>query len=73
MLDKPSRAEALVMHVLHDWETLPLEQMTEHLPELSWSELFHAVDRLSRRGEVVLRRRGFAYHLSLPSLNGVSA
>lgn len=73
MLHEPSRAEALILHVLHEWDSLPLEQMTEQLPELSWSELFHAVDRLSRRGEVVLRRSGFVYHLSLPSLNGVSA
>jgi len=30
---------------------------------LSWSELFHAVDSLSRRGAIVLKRHGFDYEL----------
>jgi hypothetical protein len=71
MHHQPSRAETLVLHTLYECGSLPLEHMTERIPELSWSEVFHAVDRLSRKGEVVLRRRGFAYHLSLPALSQV--
>lgn len=38
-------------------------RVVERLPELSWSEVFHAVDTLSRQGVITFRRRGFEYEL----------
>ena len=73
MHHQSSRAEALVLQTLYESGSLALEHMTERIPELSWSEVFHAVDRLSRKGEIVLRRHCFSYHLSLPALSHVSA
>ena len=73
MHHQSSRAEALVLQILNECRSLALEHMTERIPELSWSEVFHAIDRLSRKGDIVLRRRGFSYHLSLPALSHVSA
>ena len=55
--------ESLVLHVLHSADSLTMEQMIEQLPQLSWSELFHTVDALSRRGAIILRRRGFECEL----------
>ena len=33
------------------------------LPELSWNQVFKTVDELSRRGEIILFRRGFEYEI----------
>lgn len=60
---RPRVQEALVLELLQSADTLTLEQAIESLPELSWSELFHAVDALSRRGAITVRRRGFEYEL----------
>ena len=55
--------ESLVLDVLRSADSLTMEQMIEQLPQVSWSELFHTVDALSRRGAIILRRRGFEYEL----------
>jgi hypothetical protein len=34
------------------------------LPEMRWNQVFAAIDKLSRRGEIALRRRGFNYELA---------
>ena len=68
-----SRSEGLILDALQGGKPILLEQITERIPELSWNELFQAVDTLSRRGDLVLRRRGFAYYLSLPRMSHVSA
>jgi hypothetical protein len=73
MLPQPSRSETLVLDALQGRDPIPLEQITEWIPELSWNELFQAVDALSRRGDLILRRKGFAYYLSLPNLSRLSA
>jgi hypothetical protein len=73
MSTSSSRSETLILDALQGGELILLEHITERLPELSWNELFHAVDTLSRRGDLVLRRRGFAYYLSLPCTSQVSA
>ncbi len=56
--------EALVMTLLERERALRLDQLADRLPELSWSQVFGAVDSLSRRGAIRLRRRGFEYELS---------
>ena len=59
-----SPQETLVLQVLESGDVLTLEQVIECLPQLSWSQLFHVVDSLSRRGDIRLRRRGFQYELA---------
>ncbi|WP_447980522.1 hypothetical protein [Candidatus Nitrospira bockiana] len=66
MLAEAVDPQRLILSVLQDVETVTLEDLVEFLPELTWNTLFQAVDVLSRQGAIVLRRRGFAYHLSLP-------
>ena len=68
-----SRSERLVLDTLQSPRSMAMEEMTKRIPELSWNELFHAVDSLSRRGEVILRREGFVYHLSLPRMANAPA
>ncbi|MBM4134478.1 MAG: hypothetical protein FJ245_11995 [Nitrospira sp.] len=58
-----SKNEALVLERLDRAGCLTIEQLAAELPELTWSELFHTIDSLSRSGAVLLRRKGFAYEL----------
>jgi hypothetical protein len=65
MPDQLTRHEALVLDVLFMADIRSMDELIQKLPELSWNELFLAVDRLSRRGAISLQRRGFDYDLSL--------
>ncbi len=56
-------SELLILTALSDTESITIEELAAKLPELSWSQLFQAIDTLSRRNAIVLRRRGFAYDL----------
>ena len=73
MFQQSSRSEDLVLQTLQINEALSLEQITERVPDLSWNDLFHAVDRLSRRGDLILQRRGFAYYVSLSRMSCLPA
>ena len=73
MFQQLSRSEDLVLNALRINEALSLEQITERVPDLNWNDVFHAVDALSRRGVLILQRKGFAYYVSLPRLSCVSA
>lgn len=47
-----------------------LDNLVTHLPNHQWSEIFVAVDRMSRDGRLVLRRiPQSGYQVSLPSPN----
>lgn len=64
-----SRGDALMLALLASCAGKPqtLENLAAQLPEVSWAELFQAVDRLSRGGHIVLTRQGFSYLLIYPS------
>lgn len=66
MTTHTSRPEALLLDLLQSSEFLTIEQAATRLPEVSWCELFHAVDALSRRRAIILRRSGYDYLLSYP-------
>jgi hypothetical protein len=42
-------------------ERYTVEEILDQVPELSWAQLFLAIDSLSRRGDVELRRQEFTY------------
>jgi hypothetical protein len=55
--------EWLVLELLRsDDHSLKFDEIIEQLPELTWNQVFLAVDSLSRRGEIVLTRHGFDYY-----------
>lgn len=56
-------SELLILDLLRGRRSLTLEQVVALLPELSWNQVFKTVDELSRRGEIILLRRGFQYEL----------
>lgn len=74
MFDSPSHSlpssiqETLILCALRTGESVTIEQVINLLPELTWNEVFGAVDRLSRKGAISLRRRGFTYQLNLARL-----
>lgn len=50
-----------------------VEEILDQVPELSWAQLFLAIDSLSRRGNVELRRQEFTYTVRrvTSSVNGM--
>lgn len=58
-----SISEYLILDLVGMRQSLTLEQVVTLLPELSWNQVFKTVDELSRRGEIVLLRRGFNYEV----------
>lgn len=71
MAMKISFPEALVLNVLHSDGPLTMEELLGKLSQLSWNQVFCAVDALSRNGKLQLRRTNFDFELDLPIL-GVS-
>lgn len=62
-----SSHEGLILNVLRSGDASTMEQVKLLLPQLSWWELFRAVDALSRRGDIILRRKGIDYKLQAGS------
>jgi hypothetical protein len=50
--------EDLVIDIVHRAHTCDLEEVTRQCPNLTWNQVFLAVDRLSRNGEILLMPRG---------------
>lgn len=56
-------SECRVLELLHGRKSLTLEQVVTLLPELSWNQVFKTIDELSRRGKIILLRRGVDYEI----------
>ena len=54
--DKQPPVEQRIVATLHAGGTKTLEQLAAELPDVSWPQVFLAIDRLSRSGRVVLHR-----------------
>jgi hypothetical protein len=50
--------EKQIIDVMHYSGSCDLEEVTHQCPNLTWNQVFLAVDRLSRRGEIKLMPRG---------------
>ncbi len=59
--------EEQVIDVLHRTHACDLEEVTRQSANLTWNQVFLAVDRLSRSGEIMLMPRGRGmYTLTFP-------
>ena len=56
--------ESLILDLVRVRKSLTLEQLITLLPELTWNQVFRTVDELSRRGAIILLRKGFQYELA---------
>jgi hypothetical protein len=64
--DSPFRLntpESHLLNLLRDGGAHTVEELLNEAPEFSWAQLFVAMDSLSRRGMIELRRAGFTYWL----------
>lgn len=43
-----------ILHTVRGMPDCSLDELTDRLPDLSWSEVFLEVDRLSRSGQLIL-------------------
>ena len=60
--------EEAVIEMVQKTSTCSLDDVVTYLPNFSWSEVFSAVDRMSRDGRLLLRQTGYsAYQISLGS------
>jgi hypothetical protein len=65
MLDQQPLREDLVLRLLEcSSGPLTFDEVTARLPQMSWNQVFLALDSLSRRGGVILRRREYGYEVS---------
>ena len=55
--------ECIILAHLEEWTVIGLDTLVRLLPDYSWTQIFHAVDRLARRGGITLRRHGSEYTL----------
>ncbi|MFO0708030.1 MAG: hypothetical protein U0412_14385 [Nitrospira sp.] len=61
--DSLSAIEADILDQVEEQTVIDLDALVAFLPQYSWSQVFHAVDRLARRGGVTLRRYRSDYSL----------
>jgi hypothetical protein len=63
---KRDALEAIILAELGRGDAVTMDQLMLRLPGLTWGEMFFALDALSRRGEIMMRRRGFEYEVCTP-------
>ena len=51
----------VILDRLREGRRFTVEELLDEVPELSWVQLFLAIDVLSRQGAIELRRQGFTY------------
>ena len=55
--------ETDILDCINTEAVIGLDALTAFLPQYSWSQIFHAIDRLARSRKIVLRRHLFDYTL----------
>lgn len=55
--------EQAILDYIDEEAVVGLDVLIALLPQYSWNQVFHTVDRLSRSGRIALRRHGFDYTL----------
>ena len=65
MPDQQLQREDLVLHLLRGSSApLTCEDISLRLPQLTWNQVFLAVEALSRRGDIILKRQGYDYEVT---------
>ena len=63
MVTGDTDADEAVLNMLQRYEVLMLEDLITGRPDFSWAQLFLAIDRLSRKNVIALRRIGSRYQI----------
>jgi hypothetical protein len=56
-------AEEAILNMLRRYKVLRIEDLSSGLLDFSWSQLILAIDRLSRKNMIELRRVGLSYQI----------
>ena len=66
-------SEQVILGKLREGQRFTVEELLAEMPELTWAQVFVAIDVLSRRGDIELRRQGFTYTVTklTPWVQGV--
>lgn len=68
MMPKDVSTEEVVIEMLRKTSPCCLDDLVTSLPNLSWVEVFVAVHRMSRDGQLLLRQIGYSsYQITLSS------
>ncbi|MDI3461705.1 MAG: hypothetical protein OJF50_000526 [Nitrospira sp.] len=66
MITKHADTEQAILDMLHRYEVMTMDEiLTVGQPDLTWNQVFLAIDRLSRQNLIVLHRVGLSYHVCL--------
>ena len=66
MVARHSDTEQAVLKMLQQHTVMMLDEvLMTGQPDFTWSEVFLAIDRLSRKQEIALSRRGSTYQLTV--------
>ena len=66
MVARHSDTEQAVLKMLQQHNVMMLDEvLMTGQPDFTWSEVFLAIDRLSRKQEIALSRRGSTYQLTV--------
>ena len=52
-----------ILMLVENKDMISLDALILLLPQFSWSHIFHGVDYLARRGDIVLHKHGYNYTL----------
>lgn len=55
--------EHVILRHIDEQAVIGLDTLTILLPDYSWSQIFHVIDRLARSGSITLRRHRSEYTL----------
>ena len=55
------RIEGVILKHLDEQAVIGLDALIVLMPEYSWNQIFHAIDRLARCGQITLRRHRSEY------------
>jgi hypothetical protein len=56
-------ADEVVLNMVQRYEVLMMEDLVIGRPDFSWAQMFLAIDRLSRKNLISLRRMGQSYQI----------
>jgi len=57
------KLDSEILEHIEEQSVVSLDALISLLPQYSWNQVFHTVDRLARCGKIVLRRHRFDYTL----------
>jgi len=63
-----NHTDVVILDVLQSSrQPLTIEEIVDRIPLLGWNQVFLAVDSMSRKGLIILKRRAYSFLVSCPT------